>query len=324
MSKNKTIIGVINWDASVPSNTYIGAGVTKALSPAKYRTITPYYADVLAEDKIDYHYRTLEEYEIELQYAIDAGIDYFAYCWYMNDEINKARKLHAISDLRHQLKMCAILFPEQDEEFIRTVAVESKESYYQKIDGKPLVYIHGGYKKEFVETIRSAFAKEGIEPYVVFMYGSEDKAGNDYTGADATSAYCCSCHEMTKHSELVELMVDRNEERKGYGLTVIPEYTTGWNPSPRIDNPVPWITYRDVDYPPAPTEEELMYGAKKLVEWIKKNPECTTTGHILCFAWNEFEEGGWICPTFAEDGGIDLSRLEAFRKVADYFREELN
>ena len=77
MQKNKTVIGVINWDVSVPSTTHAGAWVTQNLSPAKYRTITPYYADIINDNKIDYHYRSLEEYNIELQYAIDAGIDYF-------------------------------------------------------------------------------------------------------------------------------------------------------------------------------------------------------------------------------------------------------
>lgn len=75
-------VGVINWDCSVPSSTFFGKATTHMLGPKKWRDRTPYYAHVLGDDKIEHHYRSLEEYEVEMQYAIDAGIDYFAYCWY--------------------------------------------------------------------------------------------------------------------------------------------------------------------------------------------------------------------------------------------------
>ena len=75
-------VGAVNWDCSVPSSTFFGKASTRALSPAKYRDRTPYYAEVVGSDSIDYRERTLEEYEQEMRYAIEAGIDYFAYCWY--------------------------------------------------------------------------------------------------------------------------------------------------------------------------------------------------------------------------------------------------
>ena len=53
---------------------------------------------------------------------------------------------------------------------------------------------------------------------------------------------------------------------------------------------------------------------------MNSKPADSFIGHILAFAWNEFEEGGMICPTYNEDGGVDLSRLKAFRKAADYLR----
>ena len=80
-----TRVGVINWDCSPPSDTWFGGYQTRSLSPARYRYLTPYYADVKGPDEISYHRRTPAEYDRELQYAIDAGIDYFAYCWYGED-----------------------------------------------------------------------------------------------------------------------------------------------------------------------------------------------------------------------------------------------
>ena len=33
------------------------------------------------------------------------------------------------------------------------------------------------------------------------------------------------------------------------------------------------------------------------------------------YAWNEYDEGGWIAPTRSSDGTPDMSRLDAVRHV---------
>lgn len=43
----------------------------------------------------------------------------------------------------------------------------------------------------------------------------------------------------------------------------------------------------------------------------------------MTFAWNEFEEGGHICPTVGEEGQPNRTRLEDFRAVVSYFKEHL-
>ena len=74
-------IGVVNWERTGSSDTYFGHYISRSLSPAKYRHRTPYYADIISENKIAFHKTSQEEYDKELQYAIDAGIDFFAYTW---------------------------------------------------------------------------------------------------------------------------------------------------------------------------------------------------------------------------------------------------
>ena len=110
----------------------------------------------------------------------------------------------------------------------------------------------------------------------------------------------------------------------GTGMSVIPTFSVGWDPSPRNVNPVPWCKYRPGPYAPFATEDELLAGAKALADWIKAHRGSCPTGHILTFAWNEFEEGGWICPTWRADGRPDTARLQAFRKVADFWRRTLD
>ena len=59
-------IGVVNWDASLSRDSFFGYYQLRTLSPAKYRTWVPFYADILDENKIDCHWRTVEKYEREL------------------------------------------------------------------------------------------------------------------------------------------------------------------------------------------------------------------------------------------------------------------
>ena len=104
-------MSAVHWDCSQPSSTWWGYYQTRILSPKKYRTATPYYADVLGEDKIDYHWRTQEEFDVEMQYAIDAGIDYFSFVFYGEQgskahvQTNDADCSHMVHQLRYAYQL---------------------------------------------------------------------------------------------------------------------------------------------------------------------------------------------------------------------------
>lgn len=336
-------IGAVNWDCSLPPDTYFGYYQTRSLSPKKFRTVTPFYADVLAEDKITYHYRSQEEFDVELMYAIDAGIDYFAYVWYGEEgsrncepkgpnscshkvyELTYARKMHMKSALREKLHFCAIAgahpFTEED---IRELVRAMHEPFYEKIDGRPLLYVFNGRRMEFIEAVRSMCIAENVPaPYVVPLYSGITDPDADHFGVDALSAYTCERSGIDTYRELSETVMAENESRRLTGLPIIPLYSTGWDPSPRVEHPCPWYGYPNERYMKFASEEELLEGADVLVSWIREKAEVQFAGHILSFAWNEFEEGGIICPLMNEQCEIDISRLKAFRKVSDYFKNNL-
>ncbi|MGN0867867.1 MAG: hypothetical protein ACI4SG_09380 [Oligosphaeraceae bacterium] len=54
---------------------------------------------------------------------------------------------------------------------------------------------------------------------------------------------------------------------------------------------------------------------------MQKPPQASRLGHVLAFAWNEFEEGAWICPTLDAPDAVNRERLHAFRKITDFWRE---
>lgn len=343
-SKKKAPVRVsaVNWDCSLPSDTYFGYHQTRTLSPQKYRSITPFYADILREDKIDYHVRTQEEYDKELGYAIQAGIDYFSYVFYPDAgskahvptsssdcshkvyELNYARKMHQNSKLRKKIGIAAIMgsHPFAEEDYLE-LAVLLKQPYYEKIKGRPIVYLFRRINQEEMEQVRNAVKKVGgKQPLFIVMFNRLPQHA-DYCLVDGISAYACTRGDIETYTELLEGSLQDNEEHAQKHEFAIPLFTTGWSPAPRMDIPSPWVNYRHNRYAKGATADELREGAKKFSVWIKESLADRFSGHIMMFAWNEFEEGGWICPTYNEDLSINTERVTAISEIIKSWKEEL-
>ena len=310
-------IGVINWDCSIPSETtFFGRYATRSLGPREFRDRTPYYAIETSPDTIQYSERSVADYEIELRHAIAAGIDYFAYCWYdraphadhlvsghaanVDDrvcELADARLKHLASSLRDKIGLCAILItchPYSTEE-LAELAETMKEPFYEKIDGRPLVYLFAGTWEGTLERLRDCCRSAGVpDPYAVLMADAVSPA--DASKVQALCTYACDARTQ-EWDEFFEQEMERNERRSRSGLPVVPHFSMGWNPAPRIKHPVPWVSYPDDNYAPPATIEQLLTAAKRLKTWVEEHHDVCPTGHLLTFAWNEFEEGAWICPT---------------------------
>ena len=344
--KNNVVIGVINWDCSLPRDTFFGSFISKTLSPAEYRERVPYYADRLEDGTIAFHRRTLQEYEKEMQYAIDAGIHYFAYCWYgadskkqterltdgpgslVDDYVNEltfARKLHVQSSLKRQLKLCGILsvsHPYTDEE-LTELAEHMKQEYYQTVDERPLVYIFSDVKLvSIIARLREICMRVGTKKPYIALLTDESRLPKELSELlDGVSGYSCPKGNITTYAELTDAVITANSNRAQCGLDVIPHFSVGWNPKPRITNPVPWYPYEYVEYVDKITKEEYLEAAQRFADWISNHREQIHNNHILTYAWNEFEEGGYICPTFRADGSVNTSMLDVFAQMIGKWNE---
>ena len=175
----------------------------------------------------------------------------------------------------------------------------------------------------------------GEKPLFIAMFGGKLPMYTRYDLVDGLSAYSFGGENMNTHAELLAGGLEENIwratarenewiEAKNIDKTV-PLYPLGWDPSPRVDIPSPWTTYPATNYAKQPTEAELLEGAKVFADAIK-NTEClrdTFFGHIMMFAWNEFEEGAWICPTYNEDLSINTDKVRAVAKMIQYWKETL-
>jgi len=346
-------VGAINWDCSAPDDSsWFARYQTRSLSPARYRYLTPYYADVISPNKISYHRRTPTEYDRELQYAIDAGIDYFAYCWYGEDrdakrvpiatgrmttcedylwELTWARQFHLKSALRNRLGLCAIILGGHvytDCE-LDNLAAAMKESCYEKIGSdRPLLYIFGDSTDGVIlARIRRACQKICAgDPYVVAMHGTRGKLPREgERSVQARSAYAPPAPPkdgaFLRYPEFYAAIRKRNAEWIAEGFTIVPSFSTGRDHWPRIENPVPWCDNPPMRYASPATERELVEAAKDLKSFVDAN-RAHCVDHVLTFAWNEFEEGGYICPLWAPNGGANTARLKAFCKVSRILKGE--
>jgi len=343
MNREKSIrIGMINWDACLPKDTYFGGFTLNTLGNDTYEGRLPYFAEK-KNGKYDFSFRTQEEYDRELQYAIDAGVDFFAYCWYPNTlgerkfwkdlgstllwehypELNIARKLYQSSSLNKEIKMCAVLFTGRAYAIsdIEDLIDAMKQDYYEKIDGRPVVFTFGGFEEGFIDELKMYTKKQGIDPYVVFMNTSATiHEGINYNKADAISAYA-ACFNGESFDDVISGVEEKNYKRLESGLKEIPHVSIGWNPMPRVEKPSPWVNYPEGPYPPLPTEEQLEKCFDKLFEFIDKNSDKTVDGYAMVYAWNEFEEGGYLCPTLGADGNPDTTFLESFKRVRGKYKK---
>ncbi len=342
MSERTMRIGAINWDASLPSSTYFGGYTLKNLGNDAHRTRLPFFTKE-KQGKFEISYRTQAEYDKELMYAIEGGIDFFAFCWYpdgdtsertvwhdnemYNDllqhypELNYARKLYQSSKLNSRIGMCAIMFsfnaysPYDIDELIKAM----QQDYYEKVDGRPLVLIFGGYQADFIRIIKQQAKEVGLVPYIAFIdNGGRGNKTVDYSEADAVTAYAC-CAEAENFDQLTAYCNKNNVDRLGYKKAVIPMLSMGWNPTPRIDSPSPWVSYPEATYADKPNEEEIKTAFRTVDEFIKNNKQANTDC-VIVFAWNEFEEGGYLCPTLNPDGTVDDSFIKRFYEVRKNYR----
>ena len=98
------------------------------------------------------------------------------------------------------------------------------------------------------------------------------------------------------------------------GLRVVPWVTTGWDPRPRVEHPVSGTTVAPDAWAQPGTPAEIAAHLGRAPAWTGLDRAAADTKTVLIYAWNEFDEGGWLCPT-PRDG---TARLDAIRPVLSH------
>ncbi len=337
---DKTTYGALRWDAWYPKReaTDTSYQCLRALSRPEYRWRAPFFAKIENEEVIIPKFDQ-EIFDKEMEYAIYAEINYFSYVWYSHSGLRQARDFHKTSKYRNDVTMCAcldnnaIMHDYAHEELLQLF----KEDYYTTIDSRPLVYYFSA--PHLVEKIikdiafyKEACKKENINtPYFVIMGVGAEKAKE--MGADAISRYSVSGNDNKPFKELLSdvysIWERHSKEGEAVGIDNVLPMVAGWHPHPRFKTPVTWMNVPEnslVDYA---TDEDIFNHYKAAKEFLsdEKNFNSTKSNTCIIYAWNEHDEGGWLCPTITVDENgnqvfdkkgnpiINTSRIDAVKKA---------
>lgn len=321
MHRRDIKIGVIRWDAWVGNLNAVGREVEKCLSKKEYWNRLPFYTK-FKENEVHIRCNSKEIVEKEIIYASECGIDYFAFCWYPFQSGSDLARNIFLELEQTKMKWCLIIgtnpFCLDDAKWL---IKQFSNPNYQKIDNRPLVYIFNINENLFdiVEFIKkNSFP---FNPYFIGMVWNKDQAKKMSTlfHLDAISQYCTPGKNNLSYHNLSEIEVSKWIEYAKLNK-VVPWVTTGWDKRPRYDFPVSWenCSHFNIEYIQNPTTKELQKELENAYEFSVKNRSDT----IIIYAWNEFDEGGFIAPTL-EENSINFDKLNAIKKIIDKYKKDV-
>ncbi len=308
--KDGISIGAIRWDAWVSPDcetrnvgaSHVGAQVCRTLTPAKYHFRAPYFAKLYINGPVILPDYTQEQFDEEILMAADAGIDYFAYCWYSNQsEMSWARRFHTQSRYRNKVKLASISIPNDQEEMLELIELFQQDFYFKIPDGRPLLFVYTEADiRSKVNFVRETCRQKGYkQPYLALM-GSSPAHAKEMDG-NAISDYALFGDEIP-FAQMAQNGRQRWERGLEENMDMIPCVSTGWDPRPRGDNPISWGGEVDhVSSVPTATPEEIVKHLDDCVQWIKAHEAACPAKALIIYAWNEHDEGGWLCPTVTVD-----------------------
>jgi hypothetical protein len=328
----RPIVGAIRWDA------WTGGGVTeqveRTLGPKKYHDRLPWFAEVIGDDVVRIDGSPQETMYQEIDFAADAGMDYWAFLLYPeSSSMSTAIKQYLRSPKRKRINFCVILhngFGVSDEQWPnereRAVALMKEPGYQTVLYGRPLVYafdvrFHGAFPTDRFGDFLDAAHKAGLKPYCVFMGWNPARDFNTESskGFDAVSAYAYGSAQATFAQLAQSVENDYWQKAAKANAPYVPLVTTGWDKQPRKENPVSWEKdhgyHRQNVFPATATPKEIASHLNRAITFVHEHPKICVANAIIIYAWNEHDEGGWLAPTWTQDGRPNTDRLDAIRRI---------
>jgi Glycosyltransferase WbsX len=338
------LVGAIRWDAWQDQST-VQETVEKTLSPHKWHYRLPFFAKITGEDQVSFaDGNTQATMDQEIAYAHQAGLDYWAFVTYPADiGMSNGLKLYLASahkgDIHFALSLQGgWLTREEWAPQVQRYVKYFKDANYQKVmDNRPLVYLYdvgnmvGGRFADWtaaraaLDQLRQATVDAGLgQPYLVIQgwNPAQDKATAEKLGAEAIGAYARSggTDQGLPYADLPRQLHTYWDNQKATGAQVVPLVSSGWDRRPRVEHPVPWEPgpgSAEHFLPLAP--QELTDHLTDAIKWVTANRTAAPAKVILIYAWNEHDEGGWLCPTRKPDGTPDTNRVDAIHQAIATF-----
>ncbi len=337
------IVGAIRYDAWDAPASALTQAEQAALSPASYHARAPFWASVTTS--VSLPVATQQRIDAEIGAAVTAGLAFWAFLgWDPSDPANAALNLYRTSTRRTEIGFCMIenmqglyYLGTWLPNVARTIGLMGEPGYQKVLGNRPLLFINAMSDSDIIARfssldatatviagIRAQAAAAGVgDPYIVMLDGWSQRAARlaGY-GADAASAYA-ALGTITAPTPYASLAAAANQWRldaASHGVDVVPPLSAGWDYRPRVVTPSSFFGDEANGNPnafyTAATPAELTAHVADGIAWMRANEDAAPAQAALLYAWNEFTEGGFICPTWvAGQPSGDTSRIAALASV---------
>ncbi len=310
------LVGVIRWDGQSGGfkKGEVGAEEERVLGPAQWHSRLPFWATTPTTDSCTLSGESQEVMDREIAYAKEAGIDYWAFCWYGDTfYLSHGRHLYLQSRHAHDVNYCVIIGKHFSEKETAQLVDGMKAANYQKVlVDRPLLYTLGLEDPQVVAGLRRRCLQEHVpNPFVVIMdwQGRGAAKLSKKIGGDGISAYTSGPpgkNAINGNNEVpyADYAADQRAQWDNWRRTraqVIPWVNVGWDPRPRVGQTPPYLyakagVYGKHVYYSMSTGPQFAEHLRQCIAWVRVHPTSCQANALLCYAWNEFSEGGTICP----------------------------
>ena len=346
----RPIIGAIRWDAwhtpwsKVKPDAGDGpvAAMMASLSPQQYHYRAPFFARVTGENELRIDGYTPAIMDQEIAFAKAGKLDYWAFLLYdESSPMSQGLSLYLSNAHRRDVGFCAIAQGNTfgfgnaqsfEKGVARVVKLMAEPGYVRVLQGRPLLYLFdvtdkqlnawGGAesaKKRFDGLRDAAKAAHVGDPYIVILDFKREhgKQIMEAVGAQAISSYVTQGGgKAASYADLARSAHGFWDRCAATGAPVVPIAVAGWDRRPRIEHPVPWESWQKPGvgmdaYYQMPSPQELAAHIRDAMEWTLQKGAQSPARAVLIYAWNEHDEGGFLCPTLNPDGSANTQRLDA-------------
>ncbi len=323
-----TSVGVYRWDAWHGGTDSIYQAAKATLQPSQYRNKVPFYGQTNLDGSVDINDTNQSAMDREISYAHNGGVNYWIFLHYSDyaqpeATMNQSLRTYLASTNKSQIQFAYMLshelydslsqyWPQSRADMIN----QMKDGQYQTVlNGRPIVYIYsdaaGPNLASRLVQLRSAAQAAGLpNPYIVTI----DLNPSTF-GADAATSWTPSGGSGDTWSNYASSVSSENATLTStYSKTVLTAHVN-WDSRPYHDNPPPWWTSPpNTWYQPASSDQyrQLVQSA---VDQTQAQPSQNEANTVFVYAWNEFAEGGIMCPTVNSDGSINTTVLDGLAQV---------
>ena len=322
-------LGAIRWDAWTGSGNAVGAVVEQTLAPKQFHYRVPFFGVEVNDSTVTIDGTTQATMDQEIAYGHYAGLSYWAFLWYPHSSgLDEARLLYQSSPHKALIDYCLIIEAAHfnvDLSLDGMVQELGNATYFKVLGNRPLLYLLGstGITVAMVDSLRAKAQAAGLgNPYIVLMRtGSETMSTLADLHLDAFSMYAVTWinngvgYDSLARAEVAQWdWIGKSNAKK-----LVPHVTTGWDKRTRHLHLTPWEADPGANaWVQMPTPAQLASHVQEAMAWTQANPNVADANTVLIYAWNEHDEGGWLCPTLSMyDGAARIVALRAMLGLPD-------